>query len=559
MTGHITRRDALKTGVGAGTAGIGSVHSGRLAFAAADRTYDLAIEAGRITIDGESSDAILMGGSVPAPVLRWREGEEVVVHATNRLAETTSIHWHGILLPGAMDGSPGFNGFTGIEPGATFTYRFRLRQGGTYWYHSHSAMQEQSGMYGALVIEPDGREPIRYDRDHVVLLSDHTPEHPRRVLNKLKVDAGYYNRGQRTLLDFFRDAGRGGIAPAVADRLAWGEMRMDPTDLVDVAGYAFLVNGKGPEDSWTGLFEPGERIRLRFVNASAMSIMDVRIPGLPMTVVAADGQFVQPVKVDEFRFGVGETYDVLVLPREPGPFTIFAEPLDRSGYARATLAVREDARGEIPERRPRAELAMADMGAAHGMDHRGKSGAHAGHQMAGGPEHGGMAGMDHGPSPAQATATGWADAGTPPGMKALAYRDLRALQPNEDLREPSREIEIRLDGVMERYVWTLNGEPFEDAEPIRAGYGERLRIRFVNQTMMAHPMHLHGMFMELENGQGGHRPKKHIVLVAPGQEARVLLTADEPGEWPLHCHLMYHMASGMMTRLVVEQRTAARR
>ena len=546
-------------GAAAAFAGIGTVHAGRRAFASADRTIDLAIEAGRITVDGEDSDAILMGGSVPAPVLRWQEGEEVVVHATNGLDETTSIHWHGILLPGGMDGAPGFNGFNGIAPGETFTYRFRLRQSGTYWYHSHSAMQEQSGMYGALVIEPTGREPIRYDRDYVVLLSDHTSEHPRRVLNKLKIDAGYYNRGKRTLVDFFRDAREDGFATALRDRLAWGEMRMDPTDLADVTGYVFLINGQGPEDNWTGRFEPGERIRLRFVNASAMSILDVRIPGLPMTVVAADGQFVQPVKVDEFRFGVGETYDVLVLPREPGPFTIFAEPLDRSGYARATLAAQEGARGPIPERRSRVELTMADMGAAHGMDDApgGEAGgAHAGHSMPSGRGHDGMPGMGHGD--AHGVANGWADAGTPPGQKALAYEDLRALQPNEDTRAPEREVEVRLDGVMERYVWTLNGVSFADAEPIRVNDGERLRIRFVNQTMMAHPMHLHGMFMELENGQDGYLPKKHIVLVPPGREMSVMLTADEPGEWPLHCHLMYHMASGMMTSLVVEQRTAGR-
>jgi CopA family copper-resistance protein len=567
-SGHgISRRGALRL---AGAAGVFAVYPGRASFASAAKEYALAVEAGRIVVDGIASNAMLMGGSVSAPTLRWREGEEVTIHATNRLGEPTSIHWHGLLLPGVMDGAPGFNAFVPIAPGETFTYRFKLRQNGTYWYHSHSGLQEQAGMYGAIVIEPQGRDPVRADRGYVVVLSDHTSEDPMRVMSKLKANPGYYNRGKRTLLDFFRDARADGFNAALKDRLEWGEMRMDPTDLADVTGYAFLVNGRGPQDNWTALFKPGERVRLRFINASAMSFFDVRIPGLPMTVVAADGQNVQPVRVDEFRFGVGETYDVVVLPREDRAFTIFAEPIDRSGFARATLAPREGMEGPIPEQRPRAILSMADMGMAHaGMDHSavGQGATGPGGAMAG-MDHSKMAmpGMDHsamghGAMPSTKGAGGqrpfgWADAATPPGTKALAYADLRSAAKNADAREARQEIEVRLTGIMDRYMWNLNGRPFGKEEPIRVNYGDRVRIKFVNETMMAHPMHLHGMFVEVENGQTDRRPLKHVVVVPPGQTVSVLLTADEPGDWPFHCHLMYHMAAGMMTRFVVGPKAA---
>ena len=371
MANHtLTRRSALKLAAGAaGVAGIYAVYPGRRAFAAATE-YNLVVEAGRITVDGVSSKAKMIGGSVPAPTLRWREGEEVVIYATNRMNESTSIHWHGLLLAGVMDGAPGFNGYVAIAPGETYTYRFQLRQSGTYWYHSHSAMQEQMGMYGAIVIAPREPETVAADRDYVVVLSDHTPEDPRRVFANLKADPGYYNRGKRTLMDFFRDSKRDGLDATLKDRQDWSEMRMDPTDLADVTGYSFLVNGRGPKDNWTALFKPGERVRLRIINASAMSFFDVRIPGLPMTIISADGQNVQPVRVDEFRFGIGETYDVMVLPREDRAYTFFAEPIDRSGYARATLAPREGMQGEIPKLRPRTILTMEDMGMAHGgMDH----------------------------------------------------------------------------------------------------------------------------------------------------------------------------------------------
>jgi CopA family copper-resistance protein len=583
----LSRRGALRLAGAAGIAGVVAVHPGRRAFATADGALDMAVERARIAVDGVAFPGISIGGSIPAPTLRWREGQEVVVRVTNRLDEPTSIHWHGLLLQGVMDGSPGFNGFEPIGPGQTYTYRFRLRQAGTYWYHSHSASQEQEGMYGAIVIEPAGRDPVRADRDHVVLLSDHTAEAPEAVLRKLKVSEGYYNNERRTLMDFFRDARRDGFGAAMRDRLDWGEMRMDATDLADVTGYRFLVNGKGPADNWTAPFAPGERVRLRIVNASAMTIFDVRVPGLPMTVVAADGQNVAPVTVDEFRFGVGETYDVIVRPQEDRAFTLFAEPIDRTGFARATLAPREGMEGEIPERRPRAVLTMADMGHAHGgmdhggmdhgsmvhgsMDHgpmRGMDHSAMGHGAAPGADHGAAPGMDHsemGHGPARASggakdqATGWADAGTPPGAKALSYADLKSLVRNKDAREPSHEIVVRLDGMMSRYLWTLNGERFDHGAPIRVAHGDRVRIRFVNETMMAHPMHLHGMFVELENGQGDRLPRKHVVLVPPGKETSVLLTADEPGDWPFHCHLLYHMASGMMTRFVVEPRAAALR
>ena len=568
----LSRRTALKLAAGAaGVAGIYAIYPGRRAFAAATE-YNLAVESGRITVDGISSNAKMIGGSVPAPTLRWREGEEVVIYATNRMSEPTSIHWHGLLLAGVMDGAPGFNGYVAIAPGETYTYRFQLRQSGTYWYHSHSAMQEQMGMYGAIVIAPKEPETAAADRDYVVVLSDHTREDPRRVFANLKADAGYYNRGKRTLLDFFRDAKRDGLDATIKDRKEWGDMRMDPTDLADVTGYAFLVNGKGPADNWTGLFKPGERVRLRIINASAMSFFDVRIPGLPMTILSADGQNVQPVRVDEFRFGVGETYDVMVMPREDRAYTLFAEPIDRSGYARATLAPREGMQGEIPALRPRTILTMEDMGMAHGgmagMDHS-KMGsapmAGMDHSKMGSAP---MAGMDHSkmgqtmPSSATAAtpdrAVGWGDAGTRPGEKALSYADLRSARKATDVRPPTHEIEVRLNGIMERYMWNINGKPFGQEDAIRVAYGDRVRIKYINTTMMAHPMHLHGMFVELENGQTERMPRKHVTVVPPGKEVSVVVTADEPGEWPFHCHLLYHMEAGMMTRFIVGPKQQAK-
>ncbi|MFC3226562.1 copper resistance system multicopper oxidase [Marinibaculum pumilum] len=557
----------------AGAAGIVSIMPGRRTFAAAT-TLDLAITESRVTIDGRASRATLIGGSLPAPTLHWREGEEIVVHATNRLAEPTSIHWHGLLIEPLMDGAPGFNGFVAIPPGETWTYRFRLRQAGTYWYHSHSAMQEQSGMYGAIVIAPRGADPVLADRDHVVLLSDHTAEDPMTVLANLKKEPGYYNRGKRTLLGFLEEADRKGFGAALSDRLDWGQMQMDPTDLADVTGYTFLVNGHGPADNWTGLFAPGERVRLRLINASAMSFFDVRIPGLPMTVVAADGQNVRPVEVDEFRFGVGETYDVIVRPGEREAYTLLAEPLDRSGQARATLAVAPGLSAAVPPPRPRALLSMSDMGhgaMGHGgMDHGAMNHAGMDHGTKTTPpavdhskmDHSKMdhAAMGHGPAAASAgdaEPVGWDHRGAPPGSRILDYADLAALAPRPAAPKPKQEITLRLTGMMDRYIWTLNGEKFDHGMPVRVAYGERVRLRFVNETMMAHPMHLHGMFMELENGRDADRPLKHVIIVPPGRSASALLTADEPGEWPLHCHLLYHMASGMMTRFIVERRAAA--
>lgn len=546
------RRDLLKYAAAAGMAGAGLAYPGRRSFAAASRAFDLTVAAKAITIDGASFAALAIGETVPGPVLRWHEGEEVVIRVTNRLREPTSIHWHGLLLAGVMDGAPGFNGFVAIAPGETYTYRFVLRQAGTYWYHSHSGGQEQAGMYGAIVIEPADGETIPADRDYVVLLSDHTAEHPDAILRRLKASSDTYVRAPRTIIDFFRDIARDGVGATIEDRRMWAEMRMSPTDLADVTGYRFLMNGMGPGDNWTGLFKPGERVRLRFVNGSAMTFFDVRIPDLKMTVIAADGQDVIPVPVDEFRVGIGETYDVIVNPRTDRAFTVMAEPIDRSGHVSGTLAPRAGMRGVIPALRPRAILSMADMGPMQGMNHAAMPGM----------DHAKMPGMDHANMPGMATASpdpvpgaplvGWASAGTLPGQKALRYEDLKSLALNRDARAPTQEIRLVLDGQMHRYNWTLNGKRFDQAEPIRVAFNERIRIRYVNTTMMAHPMHLHGMFIELENGQTTRMPRKHVVIVRPGAEASVILTANEPGDWPFHCHLLYHMNAGMMARFVVD-------
>jgi FtsP/CotA-like multicopper oxidase with cupredoxin domain len=493
--------------------------------------YDLTIARQPVNITGKSIEKVTVNGSIPAPTLRFKEGEEAVIHVTNNMKQITSIHWHGMILFGEMDGVPGFNGFEGIAPGQTFTYRFPLRQSGTYWYHAHSAGQEQDGLYGSIIVDPKGADPIKSNRDYVVVLSDFTPETSGQVMANLKKSSDYYATTRRTVGDFFHDVKVDGFGKAWTNAKNWAQMRMAQTDLADVTGYTFLINGKSPEQNWTGLFKPGEKVRLRFINASAMSFFDVRIPGLKMSVVQSDGQNVEPVAVDEFRFAPAETYDVIVTPKDDKAYTITAEPIDRTGFALGTLAPHEGMRGEIQAQRPRALLTMGDMG---------------------------MEGMGDMVMMPKDMISGWAKAGTPPGEKALSYADLRYAGIQKDTREPGRTIDVRLGGNMERYIWTINGKKFSEAEPIRLKYGERVRLNFTNETMMAHPMHLHGMFVQLENGQPMNKlPNKHTIIVPPGKSYSVLLTANEVGEWAFHCHLLYHMTAGMMAKVVVAKLDAA--
>lgn len=524
-----------------------------LAADAGAGTYELVIDEGRVALSDGSRPALTINGQSPAPELRFKEGEEVQIRVTNRLDRDTSLHWHGLIVPYDQDGVPGIS-FPGIKPGQTFTYRFRVQQSGTYWYHAHSDFQEQEGLYGPLVIEPRGREPYRYDREYTVMLFDWQDEKPERTLANLKKDAEYYNDHKRTLGDFFTDAARDGVWATFKDRWGWGDMRMSPTDIADVSGFRFLVNGRDAEQNWTALFKPGERVRLRIINASGMSYYDLRIPGLPMTVVQADGNDVLPVTVDQVRLAVAETYDVIVQPREDRAYTLFAASMDRRGYARATLAPRPGMVAEVPTLGPPRLLSMADMGMDHampGMDH----GAMAG---MGDAE---MAGMDHaamghgmpasGGNPDYAPGSGIAPEPVE-GGRVLVYGDLKAMRPDARYRAPDRTIELKLTGNMERYFWSFDGVKYSEAEPIRLRYGERVRFRFVNQTMMNHPMHLHGMWMQLDKGNGRLNPLKHVVNVAPGSTLEVDVPADAIGQWAFHCHLIYHMASGMFRKVIVE-------
>jgi CopA family copper-resistance protein len=513
---------------------------------------------------------MVINGSLPGPLVRFREGETVTLRVRNGLDEAASIHWHGLLVPYEMDGVPGVS-FPGIEPGETFTYRYTVRQSGTYWYHSHSGSQEQSGVYGPLVIDPVDPDPVAFDREHVVLLSDWTFEDPKRVLAKLKKLSSYYNYQQRTVVDFFRDGARDGWGATLADRLAWGRARMDPTDNADVTGYTYtyLINGRAPALNWTGLFQVGERVRLRFINAGAMTHFDVRIPGLEMTVVQADGQHVHPVVVEEFRIAPAETYDMIVQPPREEAYTIFAETMDRSGYAAAVLAPREGMRAPIPPRRPRPLRTMADMGMGSGSmggmtggtadTDKGKAPSMPGMEMpadeSSSPEAAApaMHGPDqHGPGNSMVAMAPVSRLGDPgPGLagtdrRVLVYTDLRRLTPDEDQRTPEREIELHLTGNMARQMWSIDGKKYSEArEPIPFRYGERLRVTLVNDTMMDHPMHLHGMWMVLDNGAGSHRPYKHTINVKGGEKLSFIVTPDELGPFAFHCHLLYHMELGM--------------
>lgn len=554
--------------------------------------FELVISETPVDFTGTPRMATTINGSLPGPTLRWREGETVTIRVTNRLREATSIHWHGMLVPFGMDGVPGIS-FPGIAPGETFVYRFRVRQSGTYWYHSHSGFQEQTGMYGAIVIDPAEGKGRRVEREHVVMLSDWTDEDPMRVFAKLKKQGDYYNFHRPTAAEFLRDARRDGVSAALAQRRMWNEMRMSPADLADVSGYTYtyLMNGTAPAANWTALFRPGERVRLRFVNASAMTFFDVRIPGLKMTVVQADGQDVDPVSVDEIRIAVAETYDVLVEPHDQ-PYTIFAQSMDRTGFARGTLAPREGMSAAVPEVDPPQRLTMADMmGSMEGMgtmDHGAMShapaastGAMTMDHSAHGVDMGAMA-MDHSmhgmgeaspPAPkpfrvrharteygagtdmrVDSPRTNLDDPGIGlrgNGRRVLTYADLHTAGGPLEARGAEREIELHLTGNMERYTWSFDGVEFPRSKPVRFRDGERLRVVFVNDTMMTHPMHMHGMWSELEGADGRFQARKHTISVQPAQRITFLVSADAAGRWAWHCHLLYHMEAGMFREILV--------
>ena len=587
---------------------------------AAVKEYDLTIAEQTVNITGKPLKRITVNGKFVAPLLEFEEGDEAVIRVHNKLKnQDSSIHWHGLLLPGIMDGVPGFNKFNGIAPNKTYEYKFKVRQNGTYWYHSHSKGQEQDGLYGAFVIYPKDKTPLtaaeKTDKDYVVLLSDFHNSTSDQIMKNIKKEADYYQNRRETVFDVLKQVKRDGLKATWQDRSMWNQMRMLKTDMSDVTGYTFLMNGKTPQQNWTGNFKAGEKVRLRFINASAMSFFDVRIPNLKMTVVSADGQPVKPVPVDEFRIGTAETYDVIVEPKQ-AHYQIEAESIDRTGFSvgtlhdENTLPVKQI---EMPKPRPRSLLTMEDMGMDHdmssmqgmnhdmssmkGMDHDMSSMKGMNHDMSSmkGMDHdmssmkdmnhdmssmkgmnhdmSSMKGMNHDMSSMKGmnhdmpmnsatvksasdkndnTVFGWANASTPVGQKALQYSDLQSLNPQKDTRAAEREMEIRLGGNMERYIWTINGKKFNETEPFKVKYGERIRLKFVNDSMMAHPMHLHGMFMQLENGQDpSNMPNKHTIIVPPGKTVTTLLTADELGEWAIHCHLLYHMAAGMMNKLIV--------
>ena len=533
-------------------------------------SFDLTIDETPVNITGQASKATTVNGSVPAPVLRWREGDTVTMRVTNRLAVPTSIHWHGLLLPFNMDGVPGVS-FGGIAPGETFTYRFKVNQSGTYWYHSHSGFQEQTGLYGPIVVTPRGGERFKADRDYVVMLSDWSDDDPQVVMANLKRMSDFYNFNEPTATDFAKDAAKVGIKQALAKRKMWNTQRMSPTDLSDVTGshYTYLINGASPDGNWTGLFDKGEKVRLRIINGSSQSIFDVRIPGLKLTVVATDGQDVEPVTVDEFRIAAAETYDVIVEPSNDRAYTVFAQSIDRMGYARATLAPRAGMQAEVPAMDAPQWLSMIDMMGSMAM----------GGDMAGMAMGGDMAGMKEKvksktPPSSSRGASHHAKSEYGPGSdmrvdmprdniddpgiglrdngrKVLTYADLHTIGGALDKRDASREIELHLTGNMERYMWSFDGQKFSDSKPLHFRLGERLRIVLVNDSMMPHPIHLHGMWSELESPSGGFQVRKHTIMVQPAQRVSYLVNADAPGNWAYHCHLLYHMEAGMFRKVVV--------
>lgn len=545
---------------------------------------DLSLEIGTSTVNytGASRIATTINGGIPGPLLRLKEGTTATLRVTNRLPTSTSIHWHGIILPSDQDGVPGFS-YKGIEAGETFVYRFPVRQSGTYWYHSHTGFQEQTGVYGPMVIDPAGPERYPSDREHVIMLSDWTDMDPERLFLRLKQQSDYFNYGKPTAVDFFRDVRRKGLGEALSMRRMWNSMRMNPTDFSDVgaAAYTYLMNGYSPSGNWNGLFRPGEKLRLRFINGSSSTIFDVRIPGLKMTVISADGQDVEPVPVDEFRISVAETYDVLVEPTEDRAYTVFAQSIDRAGYSRGTLSPRPGMEADVPAMDPRQWLDMRDMMGAMGGDTSGPGMADMDHGSMAGMEGMDMSGMDHGAmdhgsmagmsgmvsvrhakteySPAvdmhvDMPRTNLDDPGIglrDNGRRVLTYADLHTVGGSMDEREPGREVELHLTGNMERFIWSFDGVKFSDAKPVHFRKGERVRVVLVNDSMMNHPIHLHGMWSELETPEGAFQVRKHTINVQPAQRVTYAVTADNPGRWAYHCHLLYHMEAGMFREVVV--------
>jgi len=557
-----SRRHFVQGLAGGALAVAGARHFG---WAAGDDTgavlsgteFNLEIGALPVNLTGQPGIATTVNGRLPAPLLRWREGDVITLRVSNRLSAPTSIHWHGMIVPADMDGVPGLS-FDGIGPGETYLYRFKVNQSGTYWYHSHSRFQEQTGLYGPIVVEPRGAERHQADREHVLLLSEWTDLDPEHIYRTLKRQSNYFNFHQRTVGDFLNDVRTQGLKPALADRRRWGQMRMDPTDLADVSGYAYtyLVNGTTPAGNWTGLFRRGEKVRLRIINGSSMTFFDIRIPGLKLTVVAADGQDVEPVTVDEFRIGLAEVYDVIVEPKDDRAYTIFAQSLDRSGYARGTLAPEPGMQAEVPSLDSRPLLTMMDMGMGYdmpGMSHMPGMSAAQHHAPP----------ADFGPNVDTVAAQPQSRLDDPGvglrnnGRRVLTYADLHTLGGPIDHRPAGRDVELHLTGHMERFVWSFDGQKFSESEPLRFNYGERLRLVLVNDSMMNHPIHLHGMWGEVESEKGEFLVRKHTITVQPGQRLAYGVTADALGRWAYHCHLLYHMEAGMFREVRVERKDGA--
>jgi FtsP/CotA-like multicopper oxidase with cupredoxin domain len=542
---------------GAGGGALALAIAGRRAYGAtgpgptvlSGSQFELEIGTLAVNFTGKPRLATVVNGQLPAPLLCWREGDLITLRVKNRLAVRTSVHWHGLILPANMDGVPGLS-FDGIDPGATFTYQFRAQQSGTYWYHSHSRFQEQTGLYGPIVIEPASGERHTAERDYAIVLSDWTDQDPEHIYATLKRDSEYFNFRQRTVADFFADVRERGWRATLAERRMWGAARMNPTDLVDVSGYTYtyLMNGMTPAANWSGEFRRGERVRLRFINGSSMSFFDVRIPGLQMRVVAADGQDVEPVTVDEFRIGAAEVYDVIVQPAQDEPYTIFAQSMDGSGYARGTLAPRPGLRGEIPAMAPRPLLTMADMGMHGDMPSMPAMAP---------PSHDGNVGVDMRVSTPDVRLDDPGVGLRGNGRRVLTYADLHTIGGPLDVRQPTREIELHLTGHMQRFMWSFDGQKFSEAPPIHFEHGERLRITLVNDSMMTHPIHLHGMWSEIDSPAGAFQVRKHTLIVRPAQKLSYCVSATTLGRWAFHCHLLYHMEAGMFREVTVSSADAA--
>lgn len=497
--------------------------------------YELTATKGSVNLSGKAEVdwALMINGGIPAPTLEFTEGDDAEITVHNRLAEEVSIHWHGILLPPEMDGVAYVN-TPPILAGSSFTFRFKLRQNGTFWYHSHTMLQEQKGIYGAIVIHPRERK-IAYDKDIVVILSDWSDENADNILKNLRKDGDYYLYKKKSMRSWIGAAQAGGLGTYLNNE--W--TRMGGMDLSDVGYDAFLANGKQNSQLYIG--EPGQKVRIRIINAAASSYFYVSLGKEPMNVISADGIDIEPVRAKEILLGMAETYDVLFEIPKGKNTELRATAQDVTGFASGWIGAGDKV--------PAPDKAVPDMYAAMdhaSMGHGGMDHSTMNHGSSGSSEEDADEEMDHSTMDHAAMGHDQPDNSKAAVVESLTVDNLKSPVKTVFSKDrPTYDLKLVLGGDMERYVWHINGKSIHEDRTIEINEGDVVRFTFVNETMMHHPMHLHGHFFRVVTSKGEFSPMKHTVDVPPHGTRTIEFYANEPGQWMLHCHNLYHMKTGM--------------